>query len=116
MLILVDDASQVLLERRPPAGIWGGLWSLPECPEGESSTDWIRQRLGLSAELVEIRPVRRHTFSHFRLDMIPVHLRVTAGGAGVAEGPDVIWYSLSAPQSLGLAAPVAALIREVSAH
>ena len=28
--ICVDSQGQVLLERRPPSGIWGGLWSFPE--------------------------------------------------------------------------------------
>jgi A/G-specific adenine glycosylase len=116
MLILVDDAARVLLERRPPAGVWGGLWSLPECPETESPTTWVRQHLGLEADLVEIRPVRRHTFTHFRLDMIPVHLRASMGKKGVAEDPDVAWYDLRAPENLGLAAPVAAIIREVTIY
>ncbi|HET6591987.1 MAG TPA: A/G-specific adenine glycosylase, partial [Xanthomonadales bacterium] len=30
MLILRDERGRVLLEKRPPAGIWGGLWCLPE--------------------------------------------------------------------------------------
>ena len=30
MLILSDSDGKVLLEKRPPTGIWGGLWSLPE--------------------------------------------------------------------------------------
>ncbi len=30
MLLLSDREGRLLLERRPPSGIWGGLWSLPE--------------------------------------------------------------------------------------
>jgi A/G-specific adenine glycosylase len=35
MLLLRTMDGEVLLERRPPAGIWGGLWSFPECTVGE---------------------------------------------------------------------------------
>ncbi|MGH8119394.1 MAG: A/G-specific adenine glycosylase, partial [Gammaproteobacteria bacterium] len=33
--ILQNESGQVLLEQRPPAGIWGGLWAFPECAPGE---------------------------------------------------------------------------------
>jgi len=116
VLILADERGKLLLHQRPPSGVWGGLWSFPECPESESPTDWAERTLGLFVELVEIQPARRHTFSHFRLDMIPVRLRVSAHQGQVADRPDLAWYDAGAPPSLGLAAPVAAMIREAEAH
>jgi len=54
MLILTNDRSEVLLEQRPPSGIWGGLWSLPEttaAPDDETAlVDWCRERLGCRIE------------------------------------------------------------------
>ncbi len=44
MLILIDENGNVLLERRPPVGIWGGLWALPE----DENAELIRQRLGIA--------------------------------------------------------------------
>ncbi|MGD8308253.1 MAG: A/G-specific adenine glycosylase [Chromatiales bacterium] len=112
MLIIDDGEGRILLERRPPAGVWGGLWSFPECPADDDPLAWARDRLGVRADLVEIRPPRRHTFSHFHLDMIPVRLRHTREGARVSEPPPLTWYEPGGPRSLGLAAPVAALISE----
>jgi A/G-specific adenine glycosylase len=37
LLVLLHE-QRVLLETRPPAGIWGGLLSLPELPVGADST------------------------------------------------------------------------------
>ena len=28
--MLENHCGEVLLQRRPPVGIWGGLWSMPE--------------------------------------------------------------------------------------
>jgi A/G-specific adenine glycosylase len=114
MLIVQDRRGRVLLERRPPAGIWGGLWSLPECPADGDPLACARERLGIRADLVEIRPSRRHTFTHFHLDMVPVRLRLVRPEARLAEPPALTWYDPADPHSLGLAAPVAALISETS--
>jgi A/G-specific adenine glycosylase len=114
LLILDDGDGRILLERRPPVGIWGGLWSFPECPAEEDARDWTRRSLGLDADLVEIRPARRHTFTHFRLNMIPVRLRMTGRPQRLADPGARRWYDPRAPESLGLAAPVAALIAETA--
>ncbi|MBD3609161.1 MAG: A/G-specific adenine glycosylase, partial [Gammaproteobacteria bacterium] len=47
MLILQDAQGHVLLQQRPPSGIWGGLWSLPECPEDIDILHWSQAPLGL---------------------------------------------------------------------
>ena len=50
MLIVRDEHSRVLLERRPPTGIWARLWSLPETPDAESARDVLRDRYAVRAE------------------------------------------------------------------
>jgi A/G-specific adenine glycosylase len=66
MLVLRDRAGRFYLEKRPPAGIWGGLWSFPEFDERDEAFAWCVMR-GLAVEL-EALPSRRHTFSHYHLD------------------------------------------------
>ncbi len=41
VVLMVRDDGAVLLERRPPAGIWGGLWTLPQFDEREAAQAWI---------------------------------------------------------------------------
>jgi A/G-specific adenine glycosylase len=69
MLLLFDDHG-VLLERRPPSGIWGGLLSLPELPDGISETE-LAASLGYRADAFVSLPPASHTFTHFRLLMQP---------------------------------------------
>ena len=68
LLLLLNESGDVLLQQRPPVGIWGGLWSLPELPQDEEMVDWCHQQLGYQVGLIEVGEVFRHTFSHFHLE------------------------------------------------
>ncbi|MDR2881621.1 MAG: A/G-specific adenine glycosylase, partial [Azoarcus sp.] len=46
-MAVVMLGNSVLLERRPPAGIWGGLLTLPEIPEGTDTDDWVLRSFGI---------------------------------------------------------------------
>lgn len=106
-LLLENADGELLLQRRPPSGIWGGLWGFPECTDENG----LAQRLGeLGLRLKQQRrlaPVR-HTFSHFHLDINPVHCAVTEMPGNVADDATLCWYS--GGQRLGLATPVKKLI------
>jgi len=111
MLILKNRMGEIMLEQRPPSGIWGGLWSLPECPFEDQAEQWCRDNLGLSGRLISSWPQRRHTFSHFHLDITPLEIQVEQRDM-VMEAGSRLWYNPAHPDARGLAAPVARLIKE----
>jgi A/G-specific adenine glycosylase len=107
LLLVRDPAGRVLLEQRPPTGIWGGLWSLPQIEAGADPLAWCAsRRLGDGARLVARWPVRRHAFSHFHLEMHPVEICLDSEGLDCVEEPGRVWYNPAAPDARGLAAPV----------
>ena len=112
LLVRVDGA--VLLVRRPPAGIWGGLWSFNEIGADADPRDWCRRHLGMEPSSCIFRPVLRHTFSHFHLDIEPVELVLPEAAAKAADSEDEYWYRLDAPARLGLAAPVKRLLQALA--
>jgi A/G-specific adenine glycosylase len=116
MLLVLDPAGQVLLERRPQSGIWGGLWSLPEAAPERDPADWCRARLGSPPLRVELLPPRRHTFSHFVLGIRPVALSIDSPPDLVADRPDSLWAMADgeALRAYGLPAPVKRLILEAA--
>ncbi|MFO7858617.1 MAG: A/G-specific adenine glycosylase [Ectothiorhodospiraceae bacterium] len=110
MLLLESEDAGVLLERRPPTGIWGGLWSLPEADPGQDAAAHCRHALGMRVSEPEVWPRFRHTFSHYHLEIEPVRVRVL-GDAGVAmTGPERVWYKSGSGLDGGLAAPVRRLL------
>ncbi len=113
MLLLRNARGELLLEQRPHAGIWGGLWSLPECPPEREPVHWCREQLGLGGHQLAVWPIRRHTFTHFHLDITPVEILIEYAGL-VMDAPPRVWYNPAKPFACGLAAPVARLITELS--
>ncbi len=109
-MLLLESEQGVLLEKRPPTGVWAGLWSLPECEPGQEAAICCRQRYGLEPERIHPWAPFRHTFSHYHLDIEPVHVRLATprGAFDVAER-ETVWYN-SGTSARGLAAPVSRLL------
>ncbi|TKC89610.1 A/G-specific adenine glycosylase [Trinickia terrae] len=110
MLVLLDGAS-VLLEKRPPAGIWGGLWSLPEAGD-EAALEKRARAFGGARELEHLAPFT-HTFTHFKLEIEPRVADVDAGRPGArleAGDSETEWVPLADLDAYGLPAPVRKLL------
>ncbi|MGB5260547.1 MAG: A/G-specific adenine glycosylase [Gammaproteobacteria bacterium] len=112
MLLIANEQDELLLEKRPPSGVWGGLWGFPELETSADLNDWCKSRLGLRVRQFSAWPVLRHTFSHFHLDITPVHAEVSAHSPRVMEGAQRLWYKPEGSDERGLAAPVAKLIQQ----
>lgn len=113
MLVLIGPEGNFYLENRPPAGIWGGLWSFPEYENKQEILDWCTLR-GIEAHSLEWLPTRRHTFSHFHLDYIPVSTYHATSWQTVRESDSAIWFTPSANNPYGVPAPVNRLIQELA--
>jgi A/G-specific adenine glycosylase len=101
MYLLTDHNGRCLLEKRPPTGIWGGLWNPIERPIDDDDADLLTA-LGLKATGdVEYLTGFRHTFTHFHLDVEPVRVPV-CGPAQPADGERYRWYGLGNNEPIGL--------------
>ncbi len=110
-LMLTDPQGNVLMERRPPSGVWGGLWSFPELAPEENVASWCRHQLAAQVEVMESWPPFRHTFSHFHLDITPVRAVAQSIDPAVMEPDRFIWYNTDQDRRQGLSAPVARLLQ-----
>ena len=115
VLLVRDDEQRVLLERRPAAGIWGGLFSLPEIADDQEAVSWCRANLNAKVAVQRALAPVGHSFTHFDLTIRPTLLELDGGPAAVMDRPDWLWYNPAMKSQLGLAAPIAALLDDVSA-
>jgi A/G-specific adenine glycosylase len=103
-LLVLQDGNRVLLETRPPAGIWGGLLSLPELPDGADAKQWAGRRYACRVSAVSPAPTFLHAFSHFRLRITPLLLRVQPDHA--AMEPGLQWLDLADVAGAALPTPI----------
>jgi len=104
-MLVLRHGAQVLLEKRPPAGIWGGLWSLPEADIDTDLAALCAQRFGASDVDMRALPELMHGFTHFRLRIRPWCIDVRALGRNAAE-PGCVWLPLEEARGAALPVPV----------
>jgi A/G-specific adenine glycosylase len=108
---------QILLQKRPPTGIWGGLWSLPELNSLDELADWQREHLGVTVEHADIASARlRHQFSHFDLVISTLTIDMPQPFSALAcvhESDTFICLALERQAEYGMPAPVARLLAEL---
>jgi A/G-specific adenine glycosylase len=112
LLILSEDQSALWLYKRPPVGIWGGLWSLPELALEEDLSLWLNQKGLHELERQELAPLK-HTFSHYILHLHPVKITVSRSlisNTCHETGDSGSFYSFQNPWPGGLSAPIIKLI------
>jgi len=109
--LLALHEGRVLLQRRAPAGVWGGLYALPQFDSAAA----LRRAAGAIDTRPRLRrlPPRAHAFTHFKLALLPRRLDVRSPPPALRED-DLIWLPLAAIDTAPLPAPVLALLREVA--
>lgn len=111
MLILENKRGEIYLEKRPPHGIWGGLWSFPEIEMDRDIDDYCHDHLQYPLKSYETWDAFKHTFSHYHLMITPVHAKIKRETTKRMEPEQAIWYKPDNENAgLGLAAPVKKLL------
>ncbi|NOQ14652.1 MAG: A/G-specific adenine glycosylase [Methyloprofundus sp.] len=112
-IIAINKDKQILLEKRAPTGIWGGLWSVPELASDTELDTWLQLK---SMTLIKQQhlAIRRHTFSHYHLDYQPIVLYVDNLINNVMEAEKGLWYKHQQTENIALPAPVKQLFDEIT--
>ena len=87
VLLMRDASGALMLEPRPPSGIWGGLWSLPEfdaAASDEAIIEVAAARYGLNITMSDAFGDIRHEFTHYTYVMRPRCAQVI-GSIGAAS-------------------------------
>jgi A/G-specific adenine glycosylase len=113
LMLIHQKQNAILLEKRETRGIWGGLWSLPECVQKTKIKKFCQDVFGLETiNLKSLAPVR-HTFTHFHLNIHPVLGELKTTKLKKFALP-YQWHPLSQKNQLALAAPIKRLLQTIS--
>jgi A/G-specific adenine glycosylase len=109
-MLVVLSRGEVLLEKRPSSGIWGGLWSLPETPVQSNPEAGLRERYGIQdGSITPLQPFE-HAFTHFTLEVTPWRIDIRKPPAIAAE-KGTTWLALSDIPGAALPSPVKKLLK-----
>ncbi len=112
-VIIENEQGEVLLQQRPPTGIWGGLWSFPEFDMKDDIADAVAQRLGVSVLTFTELPGIKHTFSHFQLLIKPVHVKANVKQQ-LNDATASCWLLPGSTEKIGFPVPVVNIMNTLS--
>jgi A/G-specific adenine glycosylase len=111
-VLLIEHGGEILFERRPPVGIWGGLWSLPELPLDADVRATVKSRFAADVTLREELPPIAHAFTHFALTLHPQRVSARRWPTHV-ESSGTIWLAPADARGAALPAPIKKLLRSL---
>ncbi len=112
MLLVVND-NAVLLQRRPPSGIWGGLWSFPQFDDLETLHQFAGALGKYDNHQTEQWHQLKHSFTHFDLEITPVKIALNhASGRRIMDENNGCWVDGELPG--GCSAPVKRLLEKLT--
>ncbi|MGE0557957.1 MAG: A/G-specific adenine glycosylase [Burkholderiales bacterium] len=112
MMLVLQRAGEILLEKRPATGIWGGMWCFPEEDADADAVAACTRRYGATVTLREPLPLIAHAFTHFRLDILPQPATVSAWPQR-AEEPGRLWITPDDALRAAVPAPVRGIIEQL---
>lgn len=113
-LLLKNQNGEILLERRPEAGIWGGLWSFPETETPNLPFHYLNN-FGLSNKNeTQTLDTIKHTFSHFKLIATPIQHLVKSTNTRAMSNTAILWHNPKNPLPKGVPAPIKKLLTQLA--
>ena len=109
--LLLLHGNDILLEKRPGSGIWGGLWCPPQFDDEEAAKDWF-VRNGMTASQGERLETFTHTFTHFKLHITPLKIQLARKPVRAAQ-PGSVWLDVEETLRAAIPTPVRKVFGEL---
>jgi len=111
IFLMLMHGNDILLEKRPGSGIWGGLWCPPQFDDEAAAKDWF-VRSGMAANKGERLETFTHTFTHFKLHITPLKIQLSHKPLHVAQ-PGSLWLDVEEALRAAIPTPVRVLLGEL---
>jgi len=111
--------NNILMEKRPPSGIWGGLWAPPTSDKAENGDSFslkshLSEEFGLAIESTRQLTPFKHTFSHFQLHLYPVQATIINNpSTQLIKENNLCWDNLDNWLQKGISAAVKTMLLQI---
>jgi A/G-specific adenine glycosylase len=110
LLLMYDN--DILLEKRPSSGIWGGLWCPPQFDDDKAAKDWF-MRSGMQASDGDKLETFTHTFTHFKLNITPLKIQLSRKPLQIAQAGSV-WFEVEEALRGAIPTPVRMMLEKLT--
>jgi A/G-specific adenine glycosylase len=104
-MLILRRGDEILLEKRPSTGIWGGLWSFPEVENDQDAKIVVLNKFGIVTETDIFLTSLTHSFTHFKLQIHPQTLLVIKQNLQVNQAAHM-WISIDDAVGAAIPAPI----------
>ncbi len=111
IFLLLIHGNDILLEKRPGSGIWGGLWCPPQFDDEDAARDWFL-RNGMSASDGVRLATFTHTFTHFKLHITPLKIQLARKPVRAAQ-PGSVWLDVEEALRAAIPTPVRSILNKL---
>ena len=109
--LLLMHGNDILLEKRPGSGIWGGLWCPPQFDDEEAAKEWFLRNGMDASEGIRLETFT-HTFTHFKLHITPLKIQIAHKPMRAAQ-PGGVWLDVDEALGAAIPTPVRAMLEKV---
>lgn len=109
--LLLMHGNDILLEKRPSSGIWGGLWCPPQFDDENTAKDWFVRGGMQASEGVKLENFT-HTFTHFKLHITPLKIRLEHKPVKAMQAGSV-WLDVGEALGAAIPTPVRAMLGDL---
>lgn len=113
-LLLQTTQGKIYLEKRPPKGIWGGLWCLPSIEQSLCVETHLNHMFQLTPVIIHSFMKLKHIFTHFQLNIDALLIPVDDQHAITHTHPkNGAWFDPLQLHHIGLAKPMTTLVEHL---
>ena len=109
-LLPQGPSGEVLLEKRKPKGVWGGLWAFIEAEKKNELELELSRRFKTDCLNIKKLSKVKHSFSHYNLEAIPYLAKLESN----KKYKNSVWVDYKNVESLGLPAPIKKTINQLT--
>jgi A/G-specific adenine glycosylase len=111
-LVLCNQEQMIFLEKKPPAGVWGGLWCLPSIDKDRCPLSYIQQHYDIQGEQPKHLTSLKHRFSHFHLEIDAILIKATHLQTKEKKHKGQ-WFTKEKLTQVGIAKPITQILKHL---
>jgi A/G-specific adenine glycosylase len=113
IFLIAKAEQQLLLEKRPNSGIWGGLWCFPQFESIDAALAWCHNQ-AISISNQHLSAQDRHLFTHFELHYRALVIRAKPAENFIKTAGNWYWHDLQNMTKLAFPTPINRLIEHTN--